>query len=166
MAQRVWRLSVSVFVHDGYSHAGNCIGLLSNTGLFLSTGNKYLLFPSTPLSPFRFLTTTPVSIFPCLASKFRNRSFQSSLLFTVVLIFWELGIDNYWCISMPYNSNAVLSWSDSRVLNLYRLSRTSSDGLFDISSKFFIPSCIESWTLHAEWQRINRRSPILNHERQ
>ena len=28
--------------HDRYSHAGNCSGLLSNTGFFLSTGNKYL----------------------------------------------------------------------------------------------------------------------------
>ena len=45
-----------------------------NTGLFLSTGNNYLPL-STPLQPFRLLTTAPVSIFPCLASKFRNRSF-------------------------------------------------------------------------------------------
>ena len=30
--------------------------------------------PSTPLNPFRFLPTAPVSIFPCLSSKFRNRS--------------------------------------------------------------------------------------------
>ena len=42
MAQRVWRHCGLVFVHDRYSHAGNCIGLLSNTGLFLSTGKKYL----------------------------------------------------------------------------------------------------------------------------
>ena len=42
---------------------------------FLSTDNKYLFSPSTPLNPFRFLTTAPVSIFPCLASKFRNRNF-------------------------------------------------------------------------------------------
>ena len=33
--------------------------------------------PSTPLNPLRFLTTAPDSIFPCLASKFRNRSFWS-----------------------------------------------------------------------------------------
>ena len=30
---------------------------------------------STPLNPLRFLTTAAVSIFPCLTSKFRNRSF-------------------------------------------------------------------------------------------
>ena len=28
--------------HDCYSHAGNCTGLLANTGLFLSTGSRYL----------------------------------------------------------------------------------------------------------------------------
>ena len=75
LAREVWRLCDLVFGHDRYSHAGNCVGLLSNTGLFLSTGDKYLFPPSTPLSPFRFLTTAPVAILPCLASKFRNRSF-------------------------------------------------------------------------------------------
>ena len=60
--QKVWRLSVSVFVHDRCSHAGNCAGLPSDIGLFLSTGSKNLLPPSTPLNPFRFLTTAVVSI--------------------------------------------------------------------------------------------------------
>ena len=59
MAQKVWRLWVLVFGHDRYSHAGNCIGLLSNTGLFLSTGNKYLLNLQRQLIPFRSLTTAP-----------------------------------------------------------------------------------------------------------
>ena len=31
--------------------------------------------PSTPMIPFRFFTTAADSIFPCLASKFRKRSF-------------------------------------------------------------------------------------------
>ena len=39
---RVVRLLVSA-LHDRYSGAGNCSGLLSNTALFLSTSNKYLL---------------------------------------------------------------------------------------------------------------------------
>ena len=59
--------------------SGFCVGswvsgLLANTGLFLSTGNKYLL-PLTPISQFRFFITAPESIFSGLASKFRNRSF-------------------------------------------------------------------------------------------
>ena len=51
VAQRVVRLSVSVS-HDRYSHAGNCISLPSNTGLFLSTGNKNLSLLQRHLSPF------------------------------------------------------------------------------------------------------------------
>ena len=41
MAQKAWRHCGLVFVHDRYSRAGNCIGLHSNTGLFLATGNRY-----------------------------------------------------------------------------------------------------------------------------
>ena len=52
MAQKVWRHRGLVFVHDRYSHAGNCIGLLSNTGLFLSTGNKYLFLLQRRSIPF------------------------------------------------------------------------------------------------------------------
>ena len=37
-----WRQCVLVFAHDRYSHDGSCTGLLSNTGLILSTGNKHL----------------------------------------------------------------------------------------------------------------------------
>ena len=44
------RHSVSVS-HDRYSHAGNCIGLPSNTDLFLSTGNKYLFLFQHHLIP-------------------------------------------------------------------------------------------------------------------
>ena len=42
VARKVWRQCVLVFAHDLGLRAGNCIGLLSNTGLFLSTGSKYL----------------------------------------------------------------------------------------------------------------------------
>ena len=54
MAQKVWRFSVSVFGHDRLSHAGNCIGLLSNTGLFLSTGNRYLFLLQRHSFPFDY----------------------------------------------------------------------------------------------------------------
>ena len=49
--ERMVRLSVSVS-HDRYSHAGNCSSLPSNTGLFLSTGNKNLFLFQRHLSPF------------------------------------------------------------------------------------------------------------------
>ena len=41
VAQRLERLMASV-LHDRYSHARNFMGLLSNTAILLSTGNKYL----------------------------------------------------------------------------------------------------------------------------
>ena len=75
MAQKVWRLSGVVLLHDRCSHVRNYICLPSNIVLFLSAGTKYLFPPSTPTSPFRFLTTTPVSILSFLASKFRGLSF-------------------------------------------------------------------------------------------
>ena len=75
MAQKVWRLWVLVSAHDRHSHAGNYIGLLSNAGLFFFPLVTIPFPPSTPLIPFRFLTTAPVPILPCLASKFRNRCF-------------------------------------------------------------------------------------------
>ena len=52
MAQKMWRLSVSVFVHDRYSHAGNCTGLPSKTGLFLFTDNIFLFLLQRHLTPF------------------------------------------------------------------------------------------------------------------
>ena len=35
---------------------------------------------------------------------------------------------------MSYNSNTVLSCADSHILNLYRLSKISSEGIFDMDS--------------------------------
>ena len=87
VAQKVVRLSV-LALHDRYSHAGNYIGLLSNTALFLSAGCKIPLPLSTPLNPLWLLATAPVSSLPCLASKFRNRSCWSVLLFIIVFYFW------------------------------------------------------------------------------
>ena len=40
------------FAHDPGLRGGNCIGLLSNTGLFLSTGNRYLFLLQRHLIPF------------------------------------------------------------------------------------------------------------------
>ena len=55
VARKVWRQCVLVFVvHDRHSHAGNCSGLLSNTGLFLSTGNRYLFRPQCHTFPYDF----------------------------------------------------------------------------------------------------------------
>ena len=112
-------------------------GLPLNIGLFLSTGHIYLFLPpSTPLNPFRFLTTASVSIFPCLASKFRNRSF---VIYTSFHHRFQLLIIGHRYLLMKSPGRAILirflSLSDSRILNLYRLSKISSDGIFDMDSK-------------------------------
>ena len=87
LAQKAWRQCVLVFVHCLGFRAGNCIDLLANTGLFLSTGNSYLSSFSAD-SSLSTLNHCSWSIFPCLTSKFRNRSFWSKLLFTIVVNFW------------------------------------------------------------------------------
>ena len=75
MARKVWRHCGLVFRHDRYSHARNCIGLLSNTGLFLSTGDRHLFLFQRHLNPFRFLITAPVLIFPCPRVKVSQSKF-------------------------------------------------------------------------------------------
>ena len=52
IARKAWRQCALVFEHDRYSHVGHCTGLLSNTGLFLSTGNRYLFLLQRHLFPF------------------------------------------------------------------------------------------------------------------
>ena len=54
MAQKVWRLGVLVFAHDRYSHARNCIGLLSNTNVFLSAGSRYFFLIQRHSIPFDY----------------------------------------------------------------------------------------------------------------
>ena len=49
------------FAHDRYSHAGNCNGLLANTGLFLFTGDRYLFLLQCQGFPFDSRFSSPVS---------------------------------------------------------------------------------------------------------
>ena len=69
VAQRVERFLVSV-LHVHYRRAGNCIRLLSNTALLLSTDSKLFFALSIPLNPLRLVITAPVSILSLLASDF------------------------------------------------------------------------------------------------
>ena len=48
---------------------------LRTLAFFFPLATQTLFLFSTPLKPFRLFTSAPDSIFPCLASKFRNRSF-------------------------------------------------------------------------------------------
>ena len=56
LAQTLWRQCVRVFAHDLGFRGGNCNGLLANTGLFLSTGNRYLFFHERRLILFDSLS--------------------------------------------------------------------------------------------------------------
>ena len=68
---------------------------------------------------------------------------------------------------MSYNSNTVLSSADSLVLNLYRLSKISSDRIFAIKVELrHIFYRIPEYYHNEEEQRIDRRNPIRYHERQ
>ena len=51
MTRKVWRYCGLDFPHDLGFRGGNCNGLLSKTGLFLSTGNIYIFLVQRQFSP-------------------------------------------------------------------------------------------------------------------
>ena len=74
MAREVWRHHGLVFGTIVILNTGNCIGLLSNTGLFLSTGNRYLFLlqrhSSLSILDHRSCFNSPVSGLKISQSKF------------------------------------------------------------------------------------------------
>ena len=78
------------------------------------------------------------SKFPFLAPIFLFRISCSILLFAIVFNLCYSGPNFCWWVSRSYISNTVLSFSDSRILNLYKHSKMSSCGVFVIDNK--IPS--------------------------
>ena len=141
------RCGGSVFwflVYDHHSRGGNCTGLPSNTGLFLST---YLFLLERRLIPFRFFDrcswfNSPVSSVKISSSKF--------LVYTPLhhgFPFLKVGNRYLLCFSISYNSNTIFCWWVSRILNLYRLSKTSSEGIFDIDNRTSSHLVSNSWML-------------------
>ena len=65
---------------------------------------------------------------------------------------------------MSWNSNTVLSWSDSRVHNLYRLSKISSDGISDMDNRTSSHLVSNSWMLSS--RRVTEHNLKLCHESQ
>ena len=128
------------------AHGGNYIDLPSNTALILSTGNKLLFLFQLPLNPLWLLTTASVSIFSCLTSKFRNRSFWSSLLFIIVFTFWKLDINIF--DEFPCHTILIRFWVDQTlVFSICTDSTISSDGIFVIDDKISSHLVSNSWTL-------------------
>ena len=88
LAQRVWRQCVLVFVHD--------LGVVTETAsvslqtlAFFSTSNRYEFLLQRRLIPFDSWPLVLIQFsHACMASKFRNRSFWSILLFTIIFNFW------------------------------------------------------------------------------
>ena len=109
LAQKAWRQCVLVFVHDVGLRDGNCIGLLANTGLFLSTGNKNLFILQRRLIPFGSR--------PLLLTQFSHAWRQSFVI--DFLIF------------SPLHHGFQLLIVGSRYLSI-RISKISSDGTHNI----------------------------------
>ena len=73
----------------------------------------------------------------------------------------------FWWISQLYNSITVSSFSDPRILNLYRLSKMSSGGKCSIDNKNSTHLVPNSWMLSFRKQyRKGRHNPVRNHGRQ
>ena len=71
----------------------------------------------------------------------------------------------FWWVSKSYNSNAVLSFWDPRILNLYNPSKMSSCGNFFMDKKNSVPllNQIPENDHFASWYWIDRRSFRQNH---
>ena len=94
-----------------------------------------------------FLTTAFLLIISILAPKFFFQMSCSIPLFTMVFNLWWSGPNFFWWISRSYNSNTVLSFSDSRILYFI-----SSGGIFVIDNK--IPSHFESNSWISSFRRL------------
>ena len=81
--------------------------------------------------------------------------FARSFFFLLSSICDNQVLFSFWWISRSYNSSTVLSFSDSRILNLYNPSKMSSHGIFVKDNR--IPSHIES----NSWISSFRR-PLVN----
>ena len=118
LAQKAWRQCALVFVHDLGFRDGNCIGLLANTGLFLSTGNRHLFLPQRRLIRFDSL--------PRLLIQFSHVWSQSSViavsdlncsasLFSTFHSWEPISSDE---ISMSYNSNQRFQVDQTHVFSI------------------------------------------------
>ena len=106
------------------------------------------------------------SILPCLASKFRNWSFWSFLLFTMVC---NLMVGNRYLLMNLHvvQFQYVFELRGLAYSQIDRLSWISSEEIFDMDSRTssHLVSNPEYYR-HEGWQRIKQRNPVLCHERE
>ena len=129
-AQKVWRLWVLVFAHDRYSHAGNCIGLLSSTGLFLSIGNRHLFLVQRQFIPFDSLSLLLIQF---------SHAWRQSFVIAVSDLFssspWFSMFDNWASISSdesPCRTIPIQFWvPQTNVFSICTDFPRYTDGIFD-----------------------------------
>ena len=156
-----------VFVHDRCSHAGNCIGLLSNTGLFLFTVFKYLFLLQRRSFPF--------DSWPLLLFQF-SRVWRHKFAIEVSDLF------SSWPLSSIFDNWASISSDESPRRTTPIQFKVAQTHMSSIGTDFPRYHRMESLTLivklhpilcripeyirHGEKQRINQRNQVLYHERQ
>ena len=153
VAQRVERFLVSV-LHAYLHRAGNYTCLLSNTALLLSIDSKLLgLFQHHSIC----CDSEPLHLFQ--SSHFWRQNFEvsdlcfSSPSFLISGNRASISSDEFPCHT---NSNTVSSWSDSRILNLYKLSKTSSGGILVIDNRISSHVVSNFWTSSLRRVIVNR----------
>ena len=130
---------------------GNINDLLSNTGLFLSNGNRYFFLFQRRCSCFN----SPVSGVKISRWKF----LICTPLHQCLQFFWCLGADVFSWISVC-NANTFASCADC-ILILHRLSKISSDGILDTDSGTSSYLISNSWIL-SSWRVTQNKSTLSN----
>ena len=146
MAQKVWRLLVSVFVvHDRHSHAGNCTGLPSNISLILSTCIIHLFLLQRHLIPFDSL--------PLLLFRFSRVWRQNFATWVSDLYFSAPSFsisDNWASISFdesPCRTFLIRFWVDQTHVSQFVQTFQNIIGIFEIDSKTSSHPVSNSWAL-------------------
>ena len=152
MAQRVERLPVPVLVHDHHSHAGNCTGLPSNTGLFLSTGKIYLFAFQRHLCP---PDAWSLYLFRCSRVWRQNFAVEVSVLYSSSPL--SSFFDNWASISSDESScREILVWFWAVQTHVFSICTELRSVLYQISRTLSLWRVTEN----------NQRNPSLYHEHQ
>ena len=120
---------------------------LRNTGLFLSTGNRYLFLLQRRLIPSDSWLLLLIQV-----SHVQHQSFASGVSDLYIFSLWfstfacqePMSSDESPCRTI---ANTFLSCADSRILNFDRLSKMSSDGFFGIDNRTSSHLVSNSWKL-------------------
>ena len=105
LAQMAWRQCVLVFVHDLGFCGRKCMGRLANTGLVLSTGNRYLFLLQRLRIPFNASSLVLIHFSHAWRQSFVIEVYDLYSSFVIDVVNRYLLMN----ISMSYNSKTVLT---------------------------------------------------------